>query len=464
MSKLAVIANKMPVRPVKTGAGGWRLERGEGGLVAALNPVLLARGGSWFGNDATPVEAWDAVRAKVGYEVHPVSVPREVQNGFYNGFCNAMLWPLFHDFLGRAEFNLKWWNAYYKANEIFAEAVAPRIGNSDIWVHDYHFFLLPEFLRQRRVRKYIRFFLHIPFPAFEIFRHIPWRNELLSGLVAADEVGFHTALYRDNFLGSVARLWGSKYVQGDSIRRPGGGRCQARVLPISVDTAALAKAGEKPEVQQRIGELRAGGRALVLGVDRLDYTKGMPERMTAYEHFLERNPEQHGRVSLIQIAVPSRDEVTEYGRHKRYLEQLIGHINGRFGTADWTPVRYIHRHVNPNELTAMYKAADVALVTPLADGMNLVAKEYVAVKAGAPGVLILSEFAGAAAELTPHALLVNPHNTEGVAGAISKALAMPAGDRQSRMKAMYLHLKEHDIHAWVARALAPENELSQTAS
>lgn len=463
MSKLAVIANKMPVRPVRQGSA-WHVERGEGGLVSALMPVLRSHAGIWFGNDASPAEGWAAIAGEIGFDIGHVALPRELQNGFYNGFCNGLLWPLFHDFLGRCEFNLRWWHAYLRANEIFADAVAPRVAQHDIWVHDYHFFLLPEFLRQRRVRKYIRFFLHVPFPAFEIFRHLPWRNELLSGLVAADEVGFHTALYRDNFLETVARLWGGKYVHGDSVRRPGGGRCWARVLPISVDTRALADGGESADVLKRAGELRAAGRNLVLGVDRLDYTKGMPERMLAYEAFLERNPGLHGKVTFMQVAVPSRGDVPEYSRHKRYLDQIIGHINGRFGSADWTPIQYLYRSVTPLELNALYKAADVALVTPLADGMNLVAKEFVAVKAGEPGVLVLSEFAGAADELAPHALLVNPHHLEGVAGTLNKALAMSVAERRARMTAMYLYLKKNDIHAWVDRALSSEEPAARSAS
>ena len=462
MPRLAVIANKMPVRPVRS-AGGWQLERGEGGLVTSLTPVLLEQGGSWIGNDPHPETAWDAVRAQVGFNVHPVALPRELQNGFYNGFCNALLWPLFHDFLGRAEFHSRWWPAYVRVNEIFADVAARHAADGDIWVHDYHFFLVPELLRRRRVRKHIRFFLHIPFPAYEIFRHIPWRDELLSGLFAADEVGFHTELYRENFLDSVGRLLGRNHIHGAAIRRPAGGRCLTRVLPISVETGRLAEQGESGEVIGRAAELRAEGRALVLGVDRLDYTKGMPERMLAYEHFLERNPEHHGKVTYIQVAVPSRGEVAEYSRHQRVIEQLVGHTNGRFGSADWTPIRYLHRHVSPLELAALYKAADVALVTPLADGMNLVSKEYIAVKGGEPGVLVLSEFAGAAVELRPHALLVNPHSLEGVAGAVARALAMPAAERRARMTAMFLHLKQNDIHAWVERALSSEEMAARTA-
>jgi trehalose 6-phosphate synthase/phosphatase len=462
MAQLAVVANKMPVRPVRAGAG-WALERGEGGLVAALAPVVAEHRGVWIGNDSSPAEAWAAVRGQVGYEVRPVALPREVQHGFYNGFCNGLLWPLCHDFLDRAEFDLRWWQSYVRANEVFAEATAAAAAGRELWVHDYHFFLLPALLRRRRVRQSIRFFLHIPFPAYEIFRHIPWRDELLRGLVAADEVGFHTPLYRDNFLDSIGRLWGRKHVFGVTARREGGGRCQTRVLPISVDTAALQAASETMEVVRRAAELRVGERALVLGVDRLDYSKGLPERLLAYEHFLARHPAYHGRVTYIQVAVPSRGEVVEYGRHKRFIEQLVGQINGRFGTADWTPIRYLHRTVEPIELAALYKAADVALVTPLADGMNLVAKEYASVKGGEPGVLVLSEFAGAAEELAPHALLVNPHSVEDVAAALVRALGMSAEERRARMTALYLHLKANDIHAWVEHALAPEEPAARTA-
>ncbi len=454
MSPLTIIANKLPVRPVRAGSRGWKLERGEGGLVAALAPVLLEHGGTWFGN-GEPGEDWDAVRAHIGYEVYPVSIPEKIQQGFYAGFCNATLWPLFHDLLGRSRFEPGWWYAYREANEIFAQAFDEQAGTQDIWVHDYHFLLLPELLRRSDPKRYIRFFLHIPFPAFEIFRHIPWREELLLGLIAADEIGFHTALYRDSFLDAVARLLGQEYIRGNSVVRPdGSGRCVARVLPISVDTQSLAAKAAQEVVHKRVRELRHPGVSLLLGVDRLDYTKGIPERLMAIENFFERYPDMRKRASFVQVAVPSRGEVEEYRQHRREIEELVGRINGRFSTPDWEPIRYIHRHLAPNELMALYKAADLALVTPLCDGMNLVAKEYVAAKAGDPGILILSEFTGASTELDG-AFLVNPHHIERIADTLFQSLQTSVEERRANMERMYRFLEKRDIHAWVRDALSP---------
>ena len=453
MKELCIVANKLPVRPVEADSG-WQLERGEGGLVSALSPLLLEHGGLWVGN-GQPSQAWDAIRPEIGYDILPVPLPEDVQDGFYAGFCNATLWPLFHDLLGRSRFDISWWRAYQEANRLFAEALEEANPPNDIWVHDYHFLLLPELLRRERPERYIRFFLHIPFPAFEIFRHIPWRDALLKGLLAADEVGVHTALYRDQLLDAVKRLLGAEYVKGTSVLRPdGSGRCRIRVLPIAVDTATLAEKARDDAVHKRIRELRRPGVSLLLGVDRLDYTKGIPERLLAIENFFDRYPEMRTRAVFIQVAVPSRGEVSEYRRHRSTIEELVGHINGRLSTPDWEPIRYIHRHLEQPELLALYKAADVALVTPLCDGMNLVAKEFVSAKAGDPGVLILSEFTGAASELT-QSILVNPHDLERIADSLYEALRMPVEERRQRMQAMFEHLKARNIHAWVNDALRP---------
>lgn len=454
MHPLCVVANKLPVRPVRAGSG-WRLERGEGGLVAALTPILQHKGGTWFGAGNAPPEGWRAIGRRIGFRVQQVEIDPNTLHDFYAGFSNATLWPLFHDFLGRSEFEPTWWHAYQRVNAAFAAAVDEDPLRDDVWVHDYHFLLLPAMLRRTRPWRRIRFFLHTPFPAYEIFRHIPWRLELLEGMMAADEVGFHTDLYRDQFLDCIARLFGSHYVQNDTIVRPqDGDPCRVRVLPISIDTAVLAETAARPEVLARVAELTATGTALVLGVDRLDYTKGLPERFLGIERYFEKYPQETGKVTFVQIAVPSRGEVGEYDRHRKAIEGLVGRINGRFGTADWSPIRYLHRHLPKTELLALYRAADVALVTPLCDGMNLVAKEYVAVKRGAAGVLVLSEFAGAAEELR-QALLVNPHDTEAIADMLARALTMPEAERVRRMQAMYAYLLHNDIHAWGRAALQP---------
>ncbi len=453
MANLTLIANKLPVRPIRAGTG-WRLERGEGGLVAALTPLLQEHGGVWVGTGA-PSEGWDVVPGRVGYQVLPIDVPARIHKAYYSGFCNATLWPLFHDFLSRARFDPAWWAAYREVNRTYAERIDADLNADDLWVHDYHFLLLPGLLRAARRRRYIRFFLHIPFPAFEIYRHLPWRNEILEGMIGADEVGFHTELYQEQFLAAVQRLLGPGRVQGKSVIRPDGrGVCHTRVMPISVDTEALAARSREKEVGQRVRELSHAGVRLVLGVDRLDYTKGLPERLHAVAKFFERYPERVGKVTFVQIAVPSREEVEEYNKHKRAIEELVGRINGTFGTPEWSPIRYLHRHVPVAELVALYRAADVALVTPLCDGMNLVAKEYVACKAGDPGVLVLSEFAGAASELR-EALLVNPHHIEQVAETLETALRMPRDERRRRMAAMYEYLRRNTIHHWVRGALRP---------
>ena len=339
------------------------------------------------------------------------------------------------------------------ANEAFAEAVAREYRNDDtIWVHDYQLMLLPGLLRERLPRARIGFFLHIPFPSSEVFRILPWRREVLNGLLGADLLGFHTFAYMRHFVTSLLHVNGGE-VDIDRVRTAGR-EVKLGVFPMGIDSAEFSNLAADANVLARVEALRhdAGGRRIVLGIDRLDYTKGIPRRLEALECLLERDAALRDGIRYIQIAVPSREEVDSYRQFRREVEERVGHINGAYGTAHSLPVHYVHGSVSPRELVALYCAADVMLVTPLRDGMNLVAKEFVASRGDEDGVLVLSEFAGAAAELNG-AVIVNPYDIEGVADSIQRALSMPVEERRARMRVLRRRVFDHDVHAWAGAFL-----------
>jgi len=372
---------------------------------------------------------------------------RQIEN-FYYGFSNKTLWPLFHYFLQYAVFDQKLWEAYRRVNRLFCDAVCEVADeDSTIWVHDYQLLLLPGMLRERLPGARIGFFLHIPFPSFEIFRVLPWREEILRGLIGADLIGFHTFDYVRHFASSVRRLLGYEHSLGLITTDTRVIRVDA--FPMGIDYERFAKSPERADVLHEIRRIRrrVGDRRVILSVDRLDYTKGIAQRLRAYDLLFERYPRYKEKVVLILVAVPSRTRVEHYMMLKREVDELIGRINGRHGAFGWTPIWYLYRSVPFHTLAALYYLADVALVTPMRDGMNLIAKEYVATTPEERGMLVLSEMAGAAAELG-EAIIINPYDINRMAEAMHEALEMPEEEKRERNRVMKTRLKRYDVHRW----------------
>jgi len=450
--RLLLVSNRLPVA-ARVERGRVVVATGAGGVSNGLRDLEELRDGLWFG---WPGESWrlssdqraDLQRRLDELGAVPVELsPTEVRR-YYDGFANGVLWPILHYQLERLPNDPVGWDEYRRVNERFADAVAERYQPGDeIWVHDYQLLLVPGLLRERLPDAAIGFFLHVPFPSSELFRVLRWRRALLEGVLGASVVGFHTAAYARHFINTAQRILGCPVVDGRLVI---GGR-QVRVVdvPMGIDAGAYATAGERPEV---IAEAAAIARArpnvrLLVAVDRLDYTKGIPRRLLAFERFLEDNPAHRGRVQLIQVAAPSREGVGAYREYARSVHELVGRINGRFTTVGLAPIHYLARTLPRERVVALYRAASVALVTPLRDGMNLVAKEYPAARTDEDGVLILSEFAGAAAELAG-SILVNPYDLDGTAQAIAQALEMPRDERRDRMRTLRARVQEHDVHRW----------------
>ena len=463
--RLLIVSNRLPVTACVSG-GRVSLSDAGGGLATGLRPYHAQSRGLWIGwpgdvSSFSPSQDAELEAALRDRAIVPVRLSREDIERYYDGFSNQVLWPLFHYLIDRLPADATSWDAYRRVNEMFADAVAYEYRRGDtIWVHDYQLMLVPALLRERLPEARIGFFLHIPFPSSEVFRVLPWRREILTGLLGADLIGFHTFAYMRHFLASLLHVDG---VETDIDRvRVGLRDVKLGVFPMGVDAAGFAARAADPEVAAHAAAIRrdAGGRRIVLGIDRLDYTKGIPRRLEAIERLLEREPDLADKIRYIQVAVPSRGEVDSYQHFKRQLEERVGRINGACGTVRSTPVHYVHRSVSGQELVALYCAADVMLVTPLRDGMNLVAKEFVASRVDEDGVLVLSEFAGAASELHS-ALVVNPYDVDGVAGSIERALAMSIEERRARMRALRRIVREHDIHVWADGFLRELHAVSQ---
>ncbi len=458
--RLIVVSNRLPLT-VRRGPDGWKAERSPGGLATALGPVMSRLGGLWIGwpGDApdTPDEGRQQILARweKRHGFVTVDLPRPLSHRFYQGYSNQTLWPLFHQFPSSLVYDPQGWDAYVEANQRFRDAVLERLQPGDVvWVHDYHLLLLPHLLREAAPEAAVGFFLHIPFPASEVFRVLPRREELLCGLLGADYIAFQTHAHLQHFRASLLRILG---VSSRMDRVEADGRfVHLEALPIGIVPEDFTGPLDNDQaVRKSLEDLRRrfAGRRILLAVDRLDYTKGIPERLRTFRRLLESVPELRGRVVLVQVAVPSRERIPLYKNLGHDVNELVGEINGAFGTPDWTPVVYIRRAIPRAELVALYAAADVGWVTPLLDGMNLVAKEYVACQRGGAGVLLLSEFAGAAAEMG-EALLVNPYDEERTGAALERALAMPAEDRQERMTALHKRVLRNNAVAWSERFLA----------
>jgi trehalose 6-phosphate synthase/phosphatase len=443
-----IVSNRLPFTAHR-GHDGLELRPSSGGLVSALEPVLRKRGGTWVGWPGITLKRGDVLpeleqSGDGSYRIAPILLSETEINRYYHGFSNRTLWPLFHSLHERAVFDRRDWEAYRRVNERFASVAASHAGDVDlVWVQDYHLLLAPLELRRTLGGRRIGFFLHVPFPPFDVFRLLPWDRELLRGLLASDLIGFHIPGYAQNFLECVERRLGAR-VDRRTMRVEWGDRTiQVGAFPIGIDFDAFdheaRAAAPSPEVH---------GERIVLGVDRLDYTKGIPERFLAFERLLELHPGHREKVVLLQLAVPSRSQVSEYRALKREIDELVGRINGRFATASWSPIRYLHRSLPQERLAALYRDADVALVTPLRDGMNLVAKEYAACQVAEPGVLVISKLAGAS-ETMREALTVNPYSLDETAEAIHRALTMEEDERASRMASLRRRERRYNVERWV---------------
>ncbi|WP_394844431.1 bifunctional alpha,alpha-trehalose-phosphate synthase (UDP-forming)/trehalose-phosphatase [Pendulispora brunnea] len=458
MPRLLLVSNRLPVT-VKADPRGVTVTPSAGGLATGLSGPHRSSDGLWIGWPGDVSKLKPEQLARVNQELAelktvPVQLSASEVARYYEGFSNGVLWPLFHYLLHRIPIDVHDWDSYRRVNQRFADAVIAQYREDDlIWVHDYQLTLVPGILRKALPRAKIGFFLHIPFPATDIFRILPWREEILDGMLGADLVGFHTYGYLRHFAKSIVRTLDASF----SIDRvPYQGRTiRLGVFPMGIDVAAFEKLANDEDVIAQVTGMReqAKGQQIFLGVDRLDYTKGIQRRLLAMERLLEREPRLRGRVRLVQVAVPSREKVDAYASFRRELEETVGRINGAYGSVGQTPIHYLYRSFSQKQVTALYRAADVMLVTPLRDGMNLVAKEFVASRTDGDGVLVLSEFAGAFAELG-EAITVNPHDLDGMVAAYKHALRMPEEERRSRMRTLRERIQRHDVHRWADSFIA----------
>lgn len=448
-SDVVIVANRFPVQKDDQAEGGWKAS--PGGLVSALEPVLSERDCAWVGwyDGDEPLNA----PVRVGnMNAIPVSLTADELENYYEGFSNGTLWPLYHGAIRPGEFHRHWWRPYVSVNAKFATIAADAVAeNGIVWVHDYQLQLVPGMLRELRPDVRIGFFLHIPFPPRELFRRLPWRKKILEGLLGADVVGFQRSLGAENFAQLSRKITGAQGARSSLDYH--GRKVHVGPFPISIDFARYEGLAKKPEVAEQAKQFRknmSGNRKVLLGVDRLDYTKGIDARLKAFRDLLRSDKNLVNECVFVQLAVPSREQVPEYKKMRATIERLVGEINGEFGELGQTPVHYFRRSLAPEELVALYKIADVMVVTPFQDGMNLVAKEYVASRTDNSGVLILSEFAGSADELNS-AIKVNPHDVDGMTEAMRTALHMPAAEQKRKMSAMRRVVKRNDVFNWANR-------------
>ena len=452
-----VVANRLPIDMERLPDGSTTWKRSPGGLVTALEPLLRKQHGAWIGwpgitdGDEEPI-------VEEGLSLRPVRLSADDFELYYEGFSNATLWPLYHDVIVKPVYHRNWWDTYVDVNRRFAEATAKSAAKgATVWVQDYQLQLVPKMLRELRPDLTIGFFLHIPFPPVELFMQMPWRTEIIEGLLGADLVGFHLPGGAQNFLFLARRLVGANTSRGTVGVRSRFGEVQVGsrtvkvgAFPISIDSADLDAKARNRTVRQRAREIRAelgNPRKVLLGVDRLDYTKGIDVRLYAFSELLDEGRINADDTVLVQLATPSRERVESYKEMREDIERQVGHINGEYGEVGHPVVHYIHRPLPRDELVAFFVAADVMLVTPLRDGMNLVAKEYVACRSDLGGALVLSEFTGAAAELR-QAYLTNPHHLDGVKDSIEAAVNQEPEEGRRRMRALRRQVLAHDVDRW----------------
>lgn len=456
---LVVVANRLPVDVTVGEDGEPTWTRSPGGLVTALNPVMAKADGAWVGWSGAPDHDVEPFEVD-GTELIPVTLSAEDIEKFYEGFSNDTLWPLYHDVISPPTFHRTWWEAYQRVNRRFAEAAAGQAAHgATVWVHDYQLQLVPKMLRELRPDLRIGYFHHIPWPPLELFIQLPWRKQVVEGLLGADLIGFQRGGDAANFVRVVRRLTGLT-TRGQVITLSKHGKVERHVraaaFPISIDSGAFDELARTPEVQARAKQIRTelgDPEVLLLGVDRLDYTKGIRHRIKAYGELLHDGRLSATSTTLVQVASPSRENVDAYAQLRDEVEQLVGRINGDYGQVGHAPVQYLHQSFPMEEMAALYLAADVMLVTALRDGMNLVAKEYVAARSDDRGALVLSEFTGAADELTG-AILVNPHDIDGMKDAITYAVHIDPRESRKRMRRLRRRVLGHDVNAWSQEFLA----------
>ncbi|MGV0790287.1 alpha,alpha-trehalose-phosphate synthase (UDP-forming) [Mycolicibacterium sp. XJ1819] len=456
-SDFVVVANRLPIDMERLPDGTTTWKRSPGGLVTALEPLLRRQRGAWIGWPGVPDAGSEPIEQE-DMRLHPVDLSAQDVAEYYEGFSNATLWPLYHDVIVKPIYHREWWDAYVDVNRRFAEATAKSAAQgATVWVQDYQLQLVPKMLRTLRPDLTIGFFLHIPFPPVELFMQLPWRTEIVEGLLGADLVGFHLPGGAQNFLILSRRLAGAETSRANvGVRsrfgevRFGSRTVKVGAFPISIDSADLDRKSRSRAIRQRAQEIRhelGNPRKVLLGVDRLDYTKGIDVRLKAFSELLAEDRAGRDDTVLVQLATPSRERVESYIAMREDIERQVGHINGEYAEVGHSIVHYLHRPIPREDLIAFFVAADVMLVTPLRDGMNLVAKEYVACRSDLGGALVLSEFTGAAAELR-QAYLTNPHNLEGVKDAIEAALNQTPEEGRRRMRALRRQVLAHDVDLW----------------
>ncbi len=447
-ASFVVVANRLPVDRVEDEDGtSWRTS--PGGLVTALDPVMHSHEGAWVGWHGAPDEKLSPF-VDNDIQLIPVELSSQEVEEYYEGFSNGTLWPLYHDVVAHPEFHREWWDSYVVVNRRFAEATASVADqNAQVWVQDYQLQLVPQMLRTLRPDLKIGFFLHIPFPPAELYQQLPWRNQILEGLLGADLVGFQLPGAAQNFVRLVRQRLHYE-THRDRVITPDGRACVARAYPISIDARSLNELAALPETTERAEQIRMDlgePRTLFLGVDRLDYTKGLMERIRAFGELVNDGLIDPEEAVFVQVATPSRERVDQYRMLRDELDRIVGRINGDIGRIGRPPITYLHSSYPKNEMAALYLAADVMVVTPLRDGMNLVAKEYIACRQADDGALVLSEFAGAAKELR-QAFLVNPYDINGMKEQMLEAYQSSARSKARRMKVMRRQVFEHDIDHW----------------
>ncbi len=453
LNRLLIVSNRLPTQ-ISRKNGEIGIEPSVGGLATGVGSVHQSRESLWLGwpglyvqkNNVDQKQRIIDLLSKGKY--YPVFLtPYETKN-YYEGFCNNTIWPLFHYFNQYAQYDHKQWTVYQKVNQKFCDEVVKVVEAGDaIWIHDYHLMLLPMMIRERLPDAKIGYFQHIPFPSHEVFRLLPWRTEILEGMMGADLIGFHTYDYVLHFLASVRRILGNDNQLGEI--QTGTRTVKVDVFPMGIDYQRFVAVARNPLVQKEMASTlrKVGKRKIILSFDRLDYTKGIPQRLEAFDTLLERKPEYRGKVAFILVAVPSRISVTQYQALKKQIDESVGRLNGKYGTTGWVPVSYFSRVTSFETLTALYGIADVGLVTPLRDGMNLMAKEFIATKVNGLGVLILSEMAGAAQELG-EAIIVNPNNQDDIVEALDSALKMPPEEQMRRNRVMQKRLSRYSVYRW----------------
>jgi len=452
VGRILLVSNRLPIT-ISIEGNDFRFESSIGGLATGLGSFYKSRDCLWIGWPGIDQDQIKGCQAEIEAELleercYPVFIPKKDIDSFYDGFCNTTIWPLFHYLPLYTAYREDWWGTYQRVNEAFANAIAEVADPDDtIWIHDYQLMLVPELVRERLPNSKIGFFLHIPFPSFEVFRALPWRTEILYGLLGADLVGFHTYDYQHHFLQNVHRLLGLRSAKGQisAVEKT----VQAGTFPMGINYEQYSSAALQPDALSREKEFHEiiGDRKIILSIDRLDYTKGIPQRLKAYSLFLKQCPQYKEKVILVCVVVPSRMHVEQYSILKNEIDEIVGAINGEHGTIGWVPIQYFFRSLDFNSMIALYNMADVALVTPIRDGMNLIAKEYLATKTSGKGALILTETAGAAQELG-EAIIINPNDIKRMALAIREALEMPENKQIESVRAMQERLSNYTVMKW----------------